>query len=483
MAADSLAALGLELREEAIRWLAELTPAALPDGNLAARELFAALGALEAEVADAASDEVELTRLQAWLTAGFFAQPEPFAPSDVVVAEVMEDARRAEAAAGAAGGTGSVSADAGASAAGMAGEVRGSARVDAARGGGAWGGTSVSADGGARSDTSAQSASRAYPGANEFAAGNSQSPPSRNPGREIVPPTRDPAYPAAARGDADRTQPASGGIQGLAALAALAGRGGVEIPVEREDADHPREMVRGASDRTVEPDVGARDRAAHRVDADRAAVDARRTVDERGWPSSDARSGEPSRAGAVDAEAGRLPPRVIRIPFTPPAMEDADGGWADAAPLPIPFLSAPDEAEDARHDAAAAPVSDARAPMSIPTMRVFDGAAMEPMAAPDTGSSAVSEWEGFEAPRESAESFLARTARLAGQRLRPAIVREAAPVVEPIVPPEPEIQPTVLAREVVAPERPIEWPAPDVTDLLDALASEIAHEYRRYYGE
>jgi hypothetical protein len=29
----------------------------------------------------------------------------------------------------------------------------------------------------------------------------------------------------------------------------------------------------------------------------------------------------------------------------------------------------------------------------------------------------------------------------------------------------------------------IERPAADVTDLLDALASEIAHEYRRYYGE
>ena len=56
----------------------------------------------------------------------------------------------------------------------------------------------------------------------------------------------------------------------------------------------------------------------------------------------------------------------------------------------------------------------------------------------------------------------------------------------PAVRTEPDVYPTVLAREVVPAPRPVEaveGPAPDVTELLDALASEIAHEYRRYYGE
>ena len=82
MADDALTALGLELRAEAAAWLAELTRVDFPDGTHAARELFHALAQLEAEVADAAADEVELTQLQAWLTAGFFAAPDPYAPAE-----------------------------------------------------------------------------------------------------------------------------------------------------------------------------------------------------------------------------------------------------------------------------------------------------------------------------------------------------------------------------------------------------------------
>jgi hypothetical protein len=139
-------------------------------------------------------------------------------------------------------------------------------------------------------------------------------------------------------------------------------------------------------------------------------------------------------------------------------------------------------------------------------MRVFDGgAAVDSMPTPDARrTSAEAEWAGFAEPTESAESFLARAARVAGQRLRPAgevvggdgapaartgssaPIEPAARQIIPARPGEPDAYPTVLAREVVPAPRPVEaveWPAPDVTDLLDALASEIAHEYRRYYGE
>jgi hypothetical protein len=70
----------------------------------------------------------------------------------------------------------------------------------------------------------------------------------------------------------------------------------------------------------------------------------------------------------------------------------------------------------------------------------------------------------------------------------PAPREDFAPAAQPLArlaPAEPAVTPTVLAREQAAP-RPaegIDWPAADVTELLDALASEIAHEYRRYYGE
>ncbi len=200
-------------------------------------------------------------------------------------------------------------------------------------------------------------------------------------------------------------------------------------------------------------------------------------------------------------DAGRLPPRIVRIPFTPRTAEpgeDADAGWAPGPPLPIPFLTMPGETETAARDETPA---DTRQPIALPTMRVFDGARQEPAGARDESSTAQAEWAGFAEPRESPEAFLARAARVAGQRLRPAaeIVGAAPAAVEPVavreaialpsVTPgaERDAYPTVLAREVVAaPVRPAEgaeWPAPDVTDLLDALASEIAREYRRYYGE
>jgi hypothetical protein len=501
MADDALAALGLELRAEAAAWLAELTPGALPDGTQAARELFQALAQLESEVADAAADEVELTRLQAWLTAGFFAAPEPFAPADVVVAEVMDEARRRE----------SESSDA----------------------------RPVSSTGATSASSEVRGASAT--GANEFAAGRSQSPPARTAAAGPLPRTggvADPPAPADARrvddgrdgwpgasidprqATADRRSvdgssaaPPAGGIQGLAALAALAASGGVEIPADAEHPPRIAEQPRGGSARgAVEPEIGAYPRRAYPVDADRAEPSpVRRTADDARPSTSADRSVEASRAREVDRdETVHLPPRIIRIPFTPQAVEraeDADERWSASAPLPIPFVTRPGEVEQdaAPGGSAAGPTPDARQPIAIPTMRVFDGGAgVDAMPAPDARRAAEAEWAGFEAPAESTESFLARAARVAGQRLRPAAeivsgdgapaartalpapTDSAARAIIPAPPAEPDAYPTVLAREVVPAPRPVElveWPAPDVTDLLDALASEIAHEYRRYYGE
>lgn len=480
MADDALAALGLELRAEAAAWLAELTPGALPDGTHAARELFQALGQLEAEVADAAANEVELTRLQAWLTAGFFAAPEPFALADVVVAEVMEEARRREPESGA----------------GTAGSVAASA------------------------------------GADEFAAGGAQSPPARPAADGPLPRTggiADPPAPADARRvddgrggwpgasaepreatAADRRSldgSPAGGIQGLAALAALAGSGGVEIPVDADHPPHAVEQPRGGADRgAVEPEIGAYPRPAHPVDVDRDEPSPLRRLvaDARSSTSADP-SPDTRRAREVDRDDVHLPPRIVRIPFTPQAVErvdDADEGWTAGAPLPIPFVTQP--GDDAPSGSAAGPTPDTRQPIAIPSMRVFDGgAAVDPTPAPDARRPAEVEWAAFAEPAESTESFLARAARAAGQRLRPAAeivageasaARTALPApadpaarqIIPAPPAEPDVYPTVLAREVVPAPRAVEaveWPAPDVTDLLDALASEIAHEYRRYYGE
>jgi ribonuclease E len=550
MAADSLAALGLELRAEAVAWLAELTPAALPDGSLAARELFTALGALEAEVADAAADEVELTRLQAWLTAGFSAPPEPFAPADAVVAEVMDAARRAGADGGSAG---SADADAAGSFAGSAaagsfagsaaaGSFAGSAAAGSATAGSATAGSFAgSAGGGAEIDAGRGGGGDREVGpmtthvanhvANEFAAGTTQRPPARTASGEIrapgqprrglfggdafeaenekqqEPPPTVPNRPKqpppsslfgndAVEADRRRTaadpgdalpRPA-GGIQGLAALASLAGRG-IEIPAQ--DPDPPIDPPRGAPDRTAwEPDAAARSRPERSVDADRAG-----SIDPPPRRAASAEHGvEPGIAREVDGDAVR-PPRVIRIPFTAPVAEDADEAWA---PLPIPFLTSPGtEAAPA----VPTPASEPRPPIALPTMRVFDGVAAEPAPAADARRRDAAEWAGLAEPAESTESFLARAASLAGARIRPAaeavavpapaapVPREDfAPAAQPLArlaPAEPAVTPTVLAREE-APPRPaegIDWPAADVTDLLDALASEIAHEYRRYYGE
>jgi hypothetical protein len=503
MADDALAALGLELRAEAAAWLAELTPGALPDGTQAARELFQALAQLESEVADAAADEVELTRLQAWLTAGFFAALEPFAPADVVVAEVMDEARRREGEP-----SGATAARPGAGASSASTEVRGASAT----------------------------------GANEFAAGKAQSPPARTAADGPLPRTgavADPPAPADARRvddgrdgwpgasadprqaptadrrsvDGSSAPPPAGGIQGLAALAALAGSGGVQIPADADHPPHIADQPRGGSDRgAVEPAIGAYPRRAHPVDADRAEpAPVRRTADDTRPSSSADQSLDASRAREVDGDdTVHLPPRIIRIPFTPQAVEraeDADERWSASAPLPIPFVTRPGEVEQdaAPGGSAAGPTPDARQPIAIPTMRVFDGGAgVDAMPAPDARRAAEAEWAGFEAPAESTESFLARAARVAGQRLRPAAeivsgdgapaartalpapTDSAARAIIPAPPAEPDAYPTVLAREVVPAPRPVEsveWPAPDVTDLLDALASEIAHEYRRYYGE
>jgi hypothetical protein len=585
--ADSLAALGLELRAEAVAWLSALTPDALPDGTAAARELFTALGALEAEVAGAAADEVELTRLQAWLTAGFYASTEPFAPADAVVAEVVEQARReadgdsadgasAGSAAGEAGGTqsvgrgaggvaspwggggassgtgggassgptagGSSGVSAGTTAGASAGTTAGvsagttagvsagttagvSAGTTAGMSAGTTAGVSAGTTAGVSAGTTAGASAGTTAGANEFAAGTTHRPPARTPGREIAPssePRRDtesersafvagdlglpkdpPPAPSHSRqpttsslfgndsleAERDRTvesadglpRPA-GGIQGLSALAALAGRG-IEIPDARVDTDLPR----GASDRaTWEPAGSARDGTVDSGDADRA--------DAIHPPTRSPASTEAPSAREVDRNAVR----IVRIPFAPRETEDADEGWA---PLPIPFLTSPGEAEDAAPGGSArAPDSEPRPPIAIPTMRVFDGLPTQPT--PDVRRPGdVAEWTGFDEPAESTESFLERAARLAGARVRPAaeIVavpapavpaprEEFAPAAQPLAKlaaAEPEVTPTVLVREEVAP-RPVEgidWPAADVTDLLDALASEIAHEYRRYYGE
>lgn len=296
-----------------------------------------------------------------------------------------------------------------------------------------------------------------------------------------------------------------GGIQGLAALAALAGSGGVEIPV---DADHPPHTVdqpRGGWDRAArEPEIGASPTPAYPGDADRAepSLVRRPAADARPSTSADP-SVEAGRAREADREARHLPPHIIRIPFTPQTVEraeDTDDGWTGSAPLPIPFLTPEEDEQDAAPGGSAAgPTPDARPPIAIPTMRVFDGRAPDPVPTPDARRPAEAEWAGFAAPAESTESFLARAARAAGQRLRPAgeIVggaevsaamtpAPAEPAARQIIPPpaEPELYPTVLAREVAPPPvEAVEGPAPDVTDLLDALASEIAHEYRRYYGE
>lgn len=312
----------------------------------------------------------------------------------------------------------------------------------------------------------------------------------------------------------------SAGIQGLAALAALAGSGGVEIPVDEDRPPHTVEQPRGGSDRVaMQPEIGAYPRPAYPMDADRADVPpppVRRDTPEVRPPASADRSAAQSVEAGGEREVDRrevdavqLPPRIIRIPYTPQVAEgvdDADDGRVAGAPLPIPFLTQPREVEpDAAPggSAARAPAPDARQPIAIPTMRVFDGGALpDPLPAPDARRPAEAGWAGFAAPAESTESFLARAARVAGQRLRPAaeVVGgaevaaarapvSAEPVARQIIPTpraEPEPYPTVLAREVVPAPRPaeaVEWPAADVTDLLDALASEIAHEYRRYYGE
>ncbi|HEX5871869.1 MAG TPA: hypothetical protein VFY65_15680 [Longimicrobium sp.] len=552
--ADSLAALGLELQAEAAAWLAALTPGALPDGTLAARELFQAFGELEAEVAGAAANEVELTRLRAWLTTGFFAPEGPYAPADTVVAEAMDEARHAAPAA----------------------EVRSDPHGPASRRG---------SDSVGPLDVRTVDTPPRFPApswrdpVDDGRGGGPAAAPDRGLARRDHPAPRTRADRSADAGPGARPSP--GAIEGLGALAAFAGSGGIDLHEPREDADHPSHAAdpsRGAEARTTrEPELGPYVRPAQPVDADRAdaAPAVRGSAEEvRRSAAADPSADAPAQAGrAREAEAAavrevdrrevdavRLPPRIVRIPFQPQAvdrMEDADGGWTSGAPLPIPFLTPPGEdQEDAGHagsasapptpdarqggsaapaptpdarqggsastpptpdarrggSAAPAPAPDGRQPLAIPSMRVFGGAAADEMPAAHPTPDArpmEAEWAGFGEPGESSRAFLAHAARVAGRRPRRAAETERAAAAASRMPPAGRASPapapdsipsayasgppaaaedpvpTVLVREV-APQRPVQgvdWPMTDVTDLLDALASEIAHEYRRYYGE
>ncbi|HEV3049355.1 MAG TPA: hypothetical protein VGX50_03560, partial [Longimicrobium sp.] len=269
---------------------------------------------------------------------------------------------------------------------------------------------------------------------------------------------------------------------------------GIQIPDVREDADPPDERERGAPDGAWWEAV-ERSRAPRQVNE--ANFSPQPTKDERGAAST-RHAAKTAVAPRVDREeTGGLPPppRVIRIPFAPRAedAEDAEEGRTGDPPPPVPSPSSPgEEPPDGWNHS---PARETRPPSGRPTMRVS-----APARPGDGWTPGAEAWAGLGEAAESTASFLARAARLAGRRARPAEEKmapaprvESAPSAWPAADPgasEPDTR--RMSRQAVAVAEmggpalaPAgdEWPGLELTELLDALASEIAHEYRRYYGE
>jgi hypothetical protein len=182
----------------------------------------------------------------------------------------------------------------------------------------------------------------------------------------------------------------------------------------------------------------------------------------------------PSPEAGADGPAGeRWTDSVTDRPIGRTRREEAGGS------LRIPFLRHPADAREETEDggqgpvqgaSSAAPPSPAHPPIANPRQPATGSApSRREDAAPD---GAERKWPDVHFAADPS-AFLALAARVARPRARAAE--------EPAPPPAMAARPA-LAPADGAPAAPPQ-PAPDVTELMDAIADEIQREYRRHYGE
>jgi hypothetical protein len=542
MAGEELAALGLELRGRADAWLAGLLDGWTLPGAEAAAEPLAELSLLERDVAALAGQVATLEALRSALTAGFPGAPAPVladAPADEDIdPDAVRDARarppapqevrsgaddRAERRGGEGGsepppphgtsGTERRSADREvdvaspppSSARGIRGlgdlaALAGSDGLDldagraesappADRGGqdGGWDDASPSdarpdptrgGDRWAEVDPPPMRIDRAREDSRPDRPASGAEPTSLAP-QPIRLPTWDLADRTMAA-DQDRQQdtappPADAGTES---------GGRARGDLARPDASVSRGDAPSAAPPPIRLPTRARRNAEAAADADRAR-DIDPAFDPRGesgnsataqgrWSDLPPSMANPARGGGLTLAL--LEPRRIALPFLDPPVQPAEDAVVEDnrsvdrgfAGRPIASReSAPGRAGDAQPHAR----GDARSPLPsigrriVPAAEIL-GALGETARSVDVARLA----EGVEEPAQESAGRLAREpggidppARVAGEETV-AIVREV----------------DAGGRGLLA--EPPGWPDLDVQDLMDALAREIAHEYRRHYG-
>lgn len=542
MAGDDLAALGLEIRGEAAEWLDGLLDGWSIPGAWAAAEPIAELVMLERALASLAGQVAELEELEAALTAGFPGTPSPAPPVDGPAGET-EDAepragRRSRGPGDAHGSPAHVSPGSGEAGRGDANPSlarpialplsaplerdpagTGSPRADR--------GTSVdpSSRGGIRGigdlASLAGSAGLDLPEPNEGTdhdlsrSGDDRAASGRR-GWDDAAPTRGTSAPdsdagrrrQAAWDDADRSTADAGSTRtwddpshpvardrGSATASAPA-------PIRL-----PRRDLAGSSDPATS---SARDTSIGAAGESRGDIDDPEARNERRWNDLPR-----SLAGLARGDAltlGLLEPGAIALPFLSMPGQSEEGDSAENTPA--------DRAGDQRASREGEAI-DRRATTS-PAPRPRGAATGQAWTADASGGADPTAWlDELGADADAMASpglarFAARRVRTAAEILSAlgpgALTVDAAPRLEgsaewPTVAPEPAERPTpepsaasdprpraaddeapvAIVRSVEPAPRdafpePPGWPDLDVQDLMDALAREIMHEYRRYYG-
>jgi len=545
MAGDELATLGLQIRGEAAEWLGGLLAGWTLPGADAAIEPIAELVILERAVAALAGQVAELEELEAALTAGFPGTPSPALSADAAANEEAEprtgrrgsdtgpwiapspstpaDRRTRDGVADAQARPPRVApvsraAESGRETAAGAGSVRTERGVDASPspGGGIRGiGDLASLAGSAGLDLP--------PDADQpNAAAHRDLPRAVSDGSAGRRGWED------ATGSASAPRPSSAPVRDDAASGRTAGRTrddaadpGSAAPQEdaSRDLPGPAPIRRPARDQSASGGLAAgRDRdaaagpAGHDADTGparefRVDSDDHAARDERRWDDL-----PPSLAGVARNDAltlGLLGPGSVALPFLSiPGEPDAD---ADS--------TSPERGGAVR---ASGRGSIDRDRIGSPAPWRRDEAAAGRPAIGESGGAAAQGWidEFGGAANPLVSPGLARAA---GRRVRPAaeilsalgegaLTVESAPRLEgsaewPTLAPEPVERPAaepgaapdprprapddeppvafVRSVEPAPPDafpEPLAWPDLDVQDLMDALAREIMHEYRRYYG-
>jgi len=174
----------------------------------------------------------------------------------------------------------------------------------------------------------------------------------------------------------------------------------------------------------------------------------------------------------------------IAFPFERMPGEVEGGQAADHAPAPLPRPASPSPAASWRDaDAMAGPFMTDADERTVAAVSAMPGPRLRPAAEilGALGSPAA------QRPSDPIAPVAPGAPRTIIDPPQPATA-DAAERMQASGATLPAEVPTVLARSTVdpaadEPTEPPSWPEADVTDVMDALAREIMHEYRRYYGE